>query len=273
MYKLIALDLDGTLLNDSKEISSEDIKYLQELESKGYSIVLATGRRHFSAVDYGRLISEDIDIISSNGNVIRQARTGQLLHGSYMDYGDYEKVIQLALGLNMHPVVHIDNYDGDYDIIIDSHTEDEKYHNYFRGEARIKTVESFLDPSFKVLSVVFLGRKKDLNYFEERVNVNLKGSYRTHLIENILIAEGLLEIMNPVGNKWTGLVEYARIKAIDPKHILSIGDDNNDIEMIKYSKMGIAMKNGRPSVLEVADCVSEKDNNNSGVSDILRRVL
>lgn len=92
-------------------------------------------------------------------------------------------------------------------------------------------------------------------------------------MENIHLAEALLEIMNPLGDKWLSLLEYAKDKGIDKSEIIAIGDDNNDIEMIKNSGCGIAMKNGSQYVKKVADIISEKDNNQSGVAHELKKLL
>lgn len=273
MYKLIAIDLDGTLLDDKKRISEADIKYLRYLNENAYRVVIATGRRHFSALTYAQNLWEDIDIISSNGNVIRKGKSGEKIHGQYMDLSDYRKVIRLSLENNMNPIVHIDNYHGSYDILINRSKEDQVYHDYFIGESRIKTVEDLSLEDIKVLSIVFLGERHKLANFENLVKESSGSAYSTHMIENIIIAEGMLEIMNPLGNKWNGLLEYAKINGINIDEIISIGDDNNDIEMIENSSLGIAMINARPDVKSVADLISERDNNNSGVSHVLRRIL
>ena len=92
-------------------------------------------------------------------------------------------------------------------------------------------------------------------------------------MENIQNAEALLEIMNPLGNKWLSLKEYAQKKGISPEEIIAIGDDNNDAQMIKNAGCGIAMKNASQQVKKVADIITEKDNNQAGVAFELRKIL
>ena len=79
--------------------------------------------------------------------------------------------------------------------------------------------------------------------------------------------------MNPLGCKWLSLSEYAKEKDIAKEEIITIGDDNNDAEMIKNAGCGIAMKNASEGVKQVADIITEKDNNESGLSFELRKIL
>lgn len=101
----------------------------------------------------------------------------------------------------------------------------------------------------------------------------IQKKYNSHVMENIQVTEALLEIMNPLGCKWLSLQEYAKQKGIKDSEIIAIGDDNNDIQMIKNAGCGIAMKNASEQVKKVADIITEKDNNESGLAFELRRVL
>ena len=93
------------------------------------------------------------------------------------------------------------------------------------------------------------------------------------MMENLQLVEAMVEIMNPLGSKWITLKEYANTLNIKPEEIIAIGDDNNDIEMIMNSGLGIAMKNGSERVKSVAKIITKNDNNNSGVAFELKRVL
>ena len=79
--------------------------------------------------------------------------------------------------------------------------------------------------------------------------------------------------MNPLGNKWSSIVDYANSKGIKTEEIIALGDNNNDIEMVMNAGLGIAMKNGTDLIKEVANRVSQKDNNESGVAHELREIL
>ena len=79
--------------------------------------------------------------------------------------------------------------------------------------------------------------------------------------------------MNPLGCKWQGLQEYAKGRGFREEEIIAIGDDNNDISMVKNAGLGIAMKNASKNVKSVADIVTERNNNESGVGFELQKIL
>ena len=87
MYKLIALDLDGTLLTDSKEISRENLELLHCLIKQGYEIVIATGRSYYSARVLTNNIKEHLIYICNNGNIVRDALDNRILSAKFLGPG------------------------------------------------------------------------------------------------------------------------------------------------------------------------------------------
>src|SRR5699024_11121906 len=130
MYKMIAMDLDGTLLNDEKRIPDENIILINELITKGYEIVIATGRRYWSAKQLTSIIDDPLIILANNGNVVRNTENDEILIKKYMDLNDFKLVIKEGKERNLHPIVHVDNYDEGYDIIIEMDSSDNHYYEY-----------------------------------------------------------------------------------------------------------------------------------------------
>jgi len=94
-------------------------------------------------------------------------------------------------------------------------------------------------------------------------------TYSSFTSRNLKI-RALLEFLDVKGCKWEGIKRYAKSKDIIPDEIISIGDDNNDVELIKNSGLGIAMKNGTEEVKKSADKITNFDNNSDGVIKELR---
>ncbi|NLW21868.1 MAG: Cof-type HAD-IIB family hydrolase [Tissierellia bacterium] len=275
MYKLIAIDLDGTLLDDKKKIPRENIEVVNQLIDMGYEVVIATGRRYWSAKELTKDIDRSMVILANNGNVVRHTKDDQVIIKKYLDLEDFRIVIEEGRKRGLYPIIHVDNYEEGIDLIIEVGRGSENYSTYIAGfEERYKEVENYLEiTDEKILAVVYAGSKKDLDNFHFDINEKYPNRFNSHVMGNIKMAEAMLEIMNPLGNKWLSLVEYAKERGIDQKEIIAIGDDNNDIQMIKNAGCGIAMKNASERVKEVADIISEKDNNESGVAFELKRVL
>jgi len=152
---------------------------------------------------------------------------------------------------------------------------DKGNNNYIsKGEKRYREVESYLEmDEDRILAVVYAGNREELVNFHLDISKRYPNRYSSHVMENIVIAEALLEVMNPLGNKWLSLSEYAKEKGVAEKEIIAIGDDNNDIQMIKNAGCGIAMKNASKGAKKVADIITEKDNNQAGVAFELRKIL
>ena len=275
MYKLIAVDLDGTLLDDKKEISKENIELINELIERGYEVVIATGRRYWSAKELTKSIYKPLVILANNGNIVRETEKDQIIIEKYLNIEDFQAVVERGKQKDLHPIIHVDNYENGYDMIVELDIKNDSYGNYFSpDEKRYKRVNSYLDiKDEKILAVVYLGEKKKMEEFYLDINKNYPNKYNVHIVENIRAAEALLEIMNPLGCKWQSLQEYARERGIREDEIIAIGDDNNDTPMIKNAGLGIAMKNASKDVKSVADIITEKDNNDSGVAFELKRVL
>ena len=83
----------------------------------------------------------------------------------------------------------------------------------------------------------------------------------------------MLEVLQKSGDKFYGVKKYAEIRGIDLKDVAAIGDDSNDVMLIKSVGLGIAMKNGVERLRETADVVSDFDNNSDGAVKILDKVL
>lgn len=274
MYKLIAIDLDGTLLNDDKKIPLENINMVENLIEKGYEVVIATGRRYWSAKDLIKVINKDMTILANNGNIVRNSENDEVLNAKYIDLEDFRNIMKEGKKRDLYPIIHVDAYEEGYDILIELENENKNYFNFLKGEKRLKRINNYMEIiDHNILAVVYAGFKSELNSFHLDINKKYPNIYNTHVMENITVSEALLEIMNPFGTKWHSLSEYANSKGIKAEEIITIGDDNNDIGMIENAGLGIAMKNASISVKSVSDIITKKDNNESGVAFELKRVL
>lgn len=275
LYKLIAIDLDGTLLTDEKLITGENVDYLNHLSKIGYEIVVATGRGYYSARNITQVFKEPMVYISNNGNIIRHSDGHRDLAAKLLDMNDFRLIIEEGQRRELQPIIHVDHFHRGYDIILSRESiENDYFGGYVQNHYRYKEVESYLDQGIdRVLALVYPGRQALLKDFHAHVLEKYPNRFSTHVMEKIDMAEGLFEVMHPQGNKWNSIKEYAESQGIYQDQIITIGDDNNDLEMIANAGLGIAMKNGSGLIKEVADLVTERDNNQSGVSHELRKVL
>lgn len=274
MFKLIAIDLDGTLLNDKKIIPLKNINYINSMIEKKYQVVIATGRMYSSAKELTKDINGPLTILANNGNIARNNKNDELIFAKYLDIVDSLNIITLGKDLNLHPIIHVNYFEEGIDLIIEENGFNEKSPYFYNNRNRLRILsENDLMDINNILAITYPGEIKELQYFYNKLNSNYPNKFSNHILENMSIAEGFYEIMHPLGNKWESLVQYADSINIKPKEIIAIGDDNNDIEMILNAGLGIAMKNGSKLVKEASDVVTKYDNNNSGLAFELNRIL
>lgn len=275
-YKLVAIDLDGTLLNEEKKVSKENKAILKELMNRGVEVIIATGRRYYSAK---KLVSEldmsNSTILANNGSIIRDLKTDSIIKTKYFDHEDYYSLIREGKDRELHAITHVDHYCEGYDILVELEKTDTRYKNYLNDIAnRYRTIDDLLKYSNpKAVAIVYTGELEKLKEFQENLNLKYKGKYNAYLMHNLTNVGTMLEIINARGSKWVSILEHAMAKGIKREEIVTIGDDNNDIEMIKNAGLGIAMKNATHEVKKASDMVSEKTNDESGAGLALKKVF
>lgn len=272
LYKLIAIDLDGTLLNDKKEISQEDIDYLRYIIDKGYEVVIATGRKYFSAKQFIDSIDKHMTILANNGNIVRKSENDEVIFTKFLNNEDYRLILEEGRSRDLTPIVHVDYYEDGYDTLIED--SNILLDTRLKSDSRMKIVtgDKILRAD-RILAMVYAGKMDELNRFFEDINNRYPERFSTHVLGNIQMAEAMFEVMNPTGSKWKSINEYAKSLKINPNEIITIGDDNNDLEMIANAGMGIAMKNGSELVKRAAKTITDRDNNESGVYYQLEKIL
>ncbi|NLJ58847.1 MAG: Cof-type HAD-IIB family hydrolase [Tissierellia bacterium] len=264
-YKMVVLDLDGTLLDDEKLISDKNAYILKELHSKGIQIVIATGRNYHMAKNLTEKIkSLQPTILSNNGAVTRYSHNDKLIESNYLDYSTFKEIYEMGRQHNLNPIIHVDGYYEGYDLIYECENYEEAYLGYIKGDLRRARLKNFnSNPINNILSVCYYEDFHKLIKLQKDVQ-NVIGRFNTILNINIS-KRALLEFLHVNGCKWCALKSHIENLGIKEEQVIAMGDDNNDIPLIKNAGIGIAMKNATQECKGVADYISRKSNNESGV--------
>ncbi len=275
-YKMVAIDLDGTLLNEQKKVSSENKAVLKELMSRGVEVIIATGRRYYSAKELvSELEMKNSIIMANNGSIVRDMVTDHSIKTKYFDHDDFYNLIREGKSRKLDAITHVDHYVEGYDILVEFENTDKRYKNYLNDIAnryrRVDDLLKYSDP--KALAIIYTGELEQLKDFQQKLISEYSGKYNAYLMHNLKNVGTMLEVINASSSKWVSIFEHAVFQGIKREEIIAIGDDNNDIEMIKNAGLGIAMRNATKEVKSAADIVSEKTNDESGVGHTLKDIF
>lgn len=273
-YKLVVLDLDGTLLDDEKQISEKNLRILNELHKRKIEIIIATGRNYYMA----KILTDKIKnvepvIMANNGAIVRRSNNDELIEYNYLSFLEFEKIYNEGLKLNLNPVVHVDEYSNGYDLIYEREDFEQAYLGYIKKDYNRARLMKFMPESMgKILSVCYFNEYDKLRSFGDEMKNKSMGKFNTICNRNIS-KRALLEFLNPDGCKWSALKRYAASINVKKDEIIAIGDDNNDIELLRNAGLSFAMKNGTKESIEAANKVTKHTNNESGVYYALSEVF
>lgn len=266
MYKLMAVDIDGTLLNNEKTISQENYEAIQNARRKGVKIVLATGRPPKGIEKYLaelNLKTENEYAILCNGALVQNTNNGVIVTKTQMQISDIKYLLLISKKLN----VTISAFTSENIIIAHALSK------YNLTLARLNGISHYvvdfnnLDKSIKVFTIIFVDEDynimKDFNKLPKEV------------FEKYSVVRGAtfsLEFSYKSVSKGAGVTALAHNLKIDMKDVICVGDAGNDISMIKYAGLGVAMGNAFPEVKKIANYIT-KSNEQNGVAHVINKFI
>ena len=264
MIKLVAIDMDGTLLNSKKELLEETKQYFKNFHNKNTEtiLVLCTGRPESGIRPYLRdlgYLEENHYIISQNGANIYESQTGNRVMDAFVD----SKAIQKWIELGKKHGISVMGAGVDYYYSFDEDpTEWMEFDvKLVSGKLkRIPTKESLNTDFYKIL---LMGDEEQLNEFETFIPQEWRDEFYVVRSQKYLV-----EVLTKGVNKAFGLEKLAQKLNIQPSEIAAIGDAANDIEMLEYAGLAIAMGNASEEVKAIADIVTDTNENNGVIKAI-----
>ncbi|MGL5066576.1 MAG: Cof-type HAD-IIB family hydrolase [Sarcina sp.] len=272
-YKLIAIDMDGTLLSNKHEVPEYNKEMIKKATEKGVKIAITTGRLFASARKYSEIIGVDSPIISSNGGYIREQNSEDVIYESNISKEQFDKVMSIIKKYNFKVYMNTSDTVISEDMV-------PKDHAY-------KLVNNELDDAWKIKFVE--GRDFD-EVYKEYSNDILKficieeGTDQTELMkakaelasfEDLEVVSSWVnnfEVMPAGTSKGSAVQRLAEILGIKREEVICIGDSENDLSMIKYAGLGVAMGNAIDIIKENADYITDT-NSNCGVGKMIAKFV
>lgn len=265
MYKLIALDMDGTLLREDKTISEATKKAIQQAKKKGVKVVLASGRplegieRYLEELD---LLSEEDFVVSFNGAVVQKTKTKEIISHITLKGEDLKFLYELSkeLGANIHAF----SKEG---CITPELTKYSILEGTING-IDVKVVDyNTIDNNEEIIKIMMVEEPEILEKVISQLPKEVHEKYTV-----VRSAPYFLEFLNKKANKGAGVEALAQQLHIDSKDVICMGDAGNDEHMIRYAGLGVAMENAFEEIKEIADFVT-KSNDEDGVAYVINKFI
>lgn len=267
--KALFLDLDGTLLNDSREISAGNRQAVQAALAAGHRIVITTGRPLVSAIEQAKaldLVARDCYLIAFNGGVIYDLGNGKIIAQDTIPLPLVQKVFAEANRRG----IHIQTYDDDR-VLVEPRCNGAELAHYCQRirmtSAVLPDILTFQQEPVKMLLI-------DEN--DQAPLLSFQTWLQEHLgeqLDSFFSCDQFLEVVPQGMNKGAALLRLASLLEIPQSHTVAVGDAANDLSMIRAAKVGVAMCNGTEEVRRAADVVTTRDNNHDGIAEVIETYL
>jgi Cof subfamily protein (haloacid dehalogenase superfamily) len=264
--RMIAIDLDDTLLRSDLSISYRTRNAIKRAESAGIVVVLASGRIPAAMERFARLLGmhkRPGDLVCNNGTLIQESHTGKIVH----DICIPPEVALIAYDLAIAEGFAVQLYENDV-MYVSRSNEFTDYDQKLTGLRQV-VADNFRD-------MVAAGCHKLLIPGDPMILAPLESLMRTYVGSDLTLFTSkpyFLEILPPQTDKGTALEKVAELLNIDREAVLAIGDSMNDEAMLRWAGISVAMANGDERIKNIASIVTDKTNDDDGVADVIDRYL
>ena len=289
MYKMVAVDLDGTMLNSYGEVTENTKRVVKQTIKKGTEVVIASGRTIDSIKEIAKDIGASKYIIAGNGAVLYDTKKDKILYENYIPLNKALEIIDICEQNSIYYNVYTNK-----SIIADSLRYNVLYYykeNLKKDDSK-KTSITLVDniPNYikemkneKIMKIIVCDITKSvfksiikMFMLVQDVDVldisHMARKIIKHGSTQVPIEYYYTEISMKDVNKWNAIEYLINKLNIKREEVITIGDNMNDKEMIEQAGLGIAMKNGGPRITEIADFITD-DNNNEGVANAIEKFV
>lgn len=289
MYKLLSIDLDGTLLNNKGQISKKNKQAILKLQEKDIKVIFNSGRIKIAMQDYIEECNLNSYVISGNGTTIHDIKNDKEIFECKISKQRILEIIDICEKRNIYYCIY-----GKNEIIASKMEHHVKYYYHRNQEKKdeykininiVKDIKKYIEknPSLYFSKVTIAD--KDKNVFKKIIDTfnsmkDLQAIDVQKETNRVVKIDGKREMLKfyytdiipKEVNKWKTLLKLIEMLNIQQQEVVAIGDDKNDYEMIQNAGLGIAVWNAEASIKKIADHVV-KENDESGVAEAIYRYV
>lgn len=289
MYKLITIDLDGTLLNRYGEVTEYTKDIIKKTTNKGVLVVLASGRISESVLTIAEEIGADKYYISGNGSVLYDMQKDEILYENYLTkekvleiielcdknsiyYNIYTENAVLAKSLNYNVAFYnYENTKKSSDKKTDINIVEDMY-NYIKNSNLNKFLKITICDENKIVFSSILRKIKNISDIDVLEVSHMSQKKIKTGTKEVEVGYFYTEVSSKNVDKWFAIEKVMELENIKKEEVMALGDNNNDIVMIKNAGLGVAMGHSNEQVKKVADYITV-DNNEDGVAKAIEQYV
>lgn len=267
MIKLVAIDLDGTLLNGKHGISDENKEAIKQAKEQGVKVVLCTGRPLLGMIAY----LEELNLreagdygITYNGGLVQRTDTGEVLSKTTLTKAETEEIFKLSKQINL-PCNFIDLekiYEPPY-----PKGRESLYPTVMSALPYVPIAMEEVPENIAINKTVFCYAQMDLDEAIKNIPVHFYKKYTIMKSRPIL-----LELMPKGVDKGSGIAVLADLLGFKASEVMALGDEANDAAMIEYAGVGVAMGNATDDIKSMAQYIT-KTNEEHGVAHAFQKFV
>ncbi|NLI92957.1 MAG: HAD family phosphatase [Peptococcaceae bacterium] len=262
--RLIAMDLDDTVLRDDLTVSKRTLQAINQARAKGVLVTVATGRMPLSCQRFIDVLDIRIPVIMCHGAIIKDMNSGEIIFRKVIDKETASEAIRIMQAEGMHCQIYL---------------QDKVYTNQLNKWSQTwKKLSTVQSEEADLLAVLKQGEsaEKIVSIDEESLISHKYQTYQSQFegkIHFTVSKPNFLEMLDAGVNKGAALAFLAEMHGIKREEVLAIGDSLNDLEMIRYAGIGVAMGNARPELKKEADYVTGTNDQDGAAEAIEKFVL
>lgn len=263
MYKMLVLDFDDTLLSEDLTISSKNIEALRKAKDQGVHVVFCSGRSDDSMMKYIEevgLFDDEEYFISYNGAKIDQINGKNVFH-KWIENPILSDLIRIGKEVQIDVQLYSDG------LVIDQETEFTKRYIELTS-CKYKLIDNLYQVNSSVKVLFNSSRIDELNRIKEKIEKQFPNELHVFFSKPTYV-----EVLNREANKGLAVQELAKILGIKREEIIAVGDSFNDLYMIEYAGLGVAVANAAKAIQEAADYVTKADHNHDAVAEVVDKFL
>lgn len=269
-YRLVALDLDGTLLDSTLQIRRQTVDALQRVRDRGAQVMIVTGRHHTAAHAYWHQLNLELPAICCNGTYVYDFRTGRPLVGNPLTRDEARELLTIVREHPVHVGVYVDEamtYEADA-----PHLAGMRRWGATLPEAvrpRLEPVASFdrlIDEASAIWKFLLASDDAEaLGACEQAIGAHPGFAC-------VRSSRARADVSRAGNSKGQRLAEFIVQQGILPQQVIAFGDQDNDREMLELAGLGVAMGNSHAGVRQSADWVTGS-NDSDGIAEALERFV